>query len=1262
MVVDPSIYVKVCGIVENLDNLIPVGTLTIHDFPKGNFDYCGIKSPDRWTWLNLPFIQDICRKENDNDNYDVPLLKCLRFLLDFKYIRCTYKLFQINDLQLVRIRVYAVPGDVKGFRFINTWRKRFRIKNVTKNWRFLIELLDFSSDSWYMAKPLNEMLLVPYTVRPSSSSTNNCNGYNFHLDRWHNGKPYSMSKERMTPSLITRIQKLYGSITSPQMAKYATNAKFKLFQPLQTPRERLESLVSNASNGTVEIDGLKARMYSYQVISLARMYEKEAIQQYHHLPGLLDFKDCSHSKTPYYVHINTFVFYRNPDLIRLPRGGILAENMGLGKTLICLALVCLTKNDITETPEDLLLYRQEDSKSRILLKSLVNTCVLFINDNSMPWKYFINEIPPQVIQRLGESPGSFKLKIDYNNQHNSVFDVPKRRSYRKKESVLDHQPEDYLYRNVYHSSTTLVVVPENLIHQWSNELAKHVHHNYLKKLFVSSHFSEISGQFMTFMNDMTTLDPLQLIQYDLIIISNQIFGKLFNKPENPLLKVYWKRLIIDEGHSINSKNSRTSLLCKDILAERKWAVTGTPTSGLTNIYVDEEEEEQEDTRKSKYVIKNTFDERNDLAKLGNIVSNFLKVEPFHSQLKSWTNLIVKPLISGSYNAEQALYMLINNLMVRHNPLDISDSLVLPQLHHEVVYLQPSFHNKLSINLFAAVLAVNAVTSERTGIDYMFHPSNRMQLRRLITNLQRATFHWTGFTQKDVETLIKICRHALKKKKPDGSHYYTVSDNKLLIKSMEIAKTALSNSQWRSGALLHEMSYYINGLPLQFAKYFGVSHQPLNQSQSSVFGAPHLNAIQDFVYKNRFTRFQDIQQFNELLDPSSRVFWDRYWNDSLKSNDNKFSKQGSQKKPQAIMQAEIISAINIPEIVEGFKPQYMVDETAWEYDNELSVTQDHKTDVNDLTFEKLRKAIVSGTASAKLSYLGARLLEHKLNKDKSIVFYEFEDSAYYLTELLDILGVQYILYATFNKPEQRAQNLSEFSLYDSNNRGGIALIMDLKLASHGLTIISASRVYFLSPVWKTSVEAQAIKRAHRIGQTKEVHVETLVLRDTLEEEIYNLRSSHRNINNGNDDDTNSYEEQTNDNNHAIDDLGVQNYVLKHEFLDFEASENECCGFQAPAISEAIDTENDDDDPDSYSLLNHQLFVNKLTRPHIRQWLIYLCNQDNLEKLTRSKSQKILDKESKKDFMKSFITECEEAPHVNKRPLAIVSKNKRKRVRF
>lgn len=61
-------------------------------------------------------------------------------------------------------------------------------------------------------------------------------------------------------------------------------------------------------------------------------------------------------------------------------------------------------------------------------------------------------------------------------------------------------------------------------------------------------------------------------------------------------------------------------------------------------------------------------------------------------------------------------------------------------------------------------------------------------------------------------------------------------------------------------------------------------------------------------------------------------------------------------------------------------------------------------------------------------------------------------------------------------------------------------MDISQAAFGLDMREASRIYFINPVLNPQVEAQAIGRARRISQKKPVWVETLVLKNSLDEVI------------------------------------------------------------------------------------------------------------------------------------------------------------------
>ncbi|MGI3784089.1 MAG: helicase-related protein, partial [Janthinobacterium lividum] len=61
----------------------------------------------------------------------------------------------------------------------------------------------------------------------------------------------------------------------------------------------------------------------------------------------------------------------------------------------------------------------------------------------------------------------------------------------------------------------------------------------------------------------------------------------------------------------------------------------------------------------------------------------------------------------------------------------------------------------------------------------------------------------------------------------------------------------------------------------------------------------------------------------------------------------------------------------------------------------------------------------------------------------------------------------------------------------------------KAGGVGLNLTEADYVFVLDPWWNPAVEAQAIDRTHRIGQTRPVMVYRLVAADTVEQKVVEL---------------------------------------------------------------------------------------------------------------------------------------------------------------
>jgi SNF2 family DNA or RNA helicase len=71
-----------------------------------------------------------------------------------------------------------------------------------------------------------------------------------------------------------------------------------------------------------------------------------------------------------------------------------------------------------------------------------------------------------------------------------------------------------------------------------------------------------------------------------------------------------------------------------------------------------------------------------------------------------------------------------------------------------------------------------------------------------------------------------------------------------------------------------------------------------------------------------------------------------------------------------------------------------------------------------------------------------------------------------------------------------------------------LLVTLKAGGLGLNLTAADYVFLLDPWWNPAAEAQAIDRAHRIGQTRPVFAYRMVARGTVEERVLALQREKR----------------------------------------------------------------------------------------------------------------------------------------------------------
>ncbi|HEX4825829.1 MAG TPA: DEAD/DEAH box helicase [Candidatus Polarisedimenticolaceae bacterium] len=143
-------------------------------------------------------------------------------------------------------------------------------------------------------------------------------------------------------------------------------------------------------------------------------------------------------------------------------------------------------------------------------------------------------------------------------------------------------------------------------------------------------------------------------------------------------------------------------------------------------------------------------------------------------------------------------------------------------------------------------------------------------------------------------------------------------------------------------------------------------------------------------------------------------------------------------------------------------------------------------------------------SAKLDLLVERLGEVLEEGHKALVFSQFTSLLALVKPRLHALniGTAYLDGAT--PAAAREEAVRRFQT-DPDCR---LFLLSLKAGGYGLNLTAAGYVFLLDPWWNPAVEAQAIDRAHRIGQDKPVIAYRLVARDTVEEKIIALQEHKR----------------------------------------------------------------------------------------------------------------------------------------------------------
>ena len=841
------------------------------------------------------------------------------------------------------------------------------------------------------------------------------------------------------------------------------------------------------------VAGLNTKLYPYQRRSAATMVRREA-EPARILDPRLEALEGPVGNTFYYDK-QSKILLRDKRTYEEPRGGILAETMGLGKTLICLAVILATKGHWPRVPPE---FSTNLYPIRHKVGKLIDMTAAAIARQQIPWRVYFQDLA-----ETGQDNQACLSVLEKNV--GSYIIVPRPTKHTRRPSLVLKE------QTIRLCPVTLVVVPLNLFHHWQNEMASHMSKDALKVLFVR-----------TMQCPMPSED--EIIVSDVILIIKPRFEREMKHPdssyESPLKRVHFLRIIVDEGHDFGSASAGTnaSYALSRLHVDRRWIISGTPTTGLLGVEVGLAAEETPEgiarTASASLVKHRTgatqerVQESKDLERLGRMVKDFFQLRPWANckgdDAASWQDYIM-PDKTGSRKL-RSLRSILQSLVVRHRIEDVERDIRLPPLHNRIIAIAPTWHDKLSLNLFLLQLCVNAVTSERVDQDYMFHTKNSGTLNVLFGNLRKAGFYWTAHEPVEISKTLEIAEKYLEKRmlsdQPLGE-----TDKELFNQASHIGRAALVSDTWKCLSELKDLGIYVEKFPADAREAWSPVDTD-GHSEPLLVAATHLAEAQRTVDSRLYAPnpVDDLAEVGRSVMQSARDYatlrkkHEKYGEnspihladelklltkDTISHSNSDLSPRKKRKLPDHCANEESPATYRLPH-----GSTSALDST--------SICPQTSRPPSDFQPAETR---ICGFASAKLTYLMDRVLALQ-QTEKIIIFYEGDYIAFHIAQALDLTHVRYLIY-TGTLPERRkAAYITTFNTTENFS----VMLMDLSQAAHGLHVASASRVFFVNPVWQPKIEAQAIKRAHRIGQTKPVYAETLVLQDTLEDEMRLRRKS------------------------------------------------------------------------------------------------------------------------------------------------------------
>jgi len=539
------------------------------------------------------------------------------------------------------------------------------------------------------------------------------------------------------------------------------------------------------------------------------------------------------------------------------------------------------------------------------------------------------------------------------------------------------------------------------------------------------------------------------------------------KPEGPLHRVKYWRIILDEAHGIKNRSTKSAKGCFALIAERRWCLTGTP-------------------------IQNKMDDLYSYFK-------FLRLEPFNkwAYFRSLVSDIQDKQKHGvrRENAWLKIQALLKSILLRR-----TKKMVLKDLPKKTIRLdsleftkqEREFYNNIETvmkNKFEKLLAEGLVQRNYMNVLHML-----LRMRQacdhpyLILSKKHGDFKKSGISDDEDDDDVQEEKPMLQKRITIPPRLDR--DKVLQLEEMGFGRIRICNAYLKLGPS-SDVNQVIQHL------FDNWSNKDLDKALPDQNNFTGLKVLSKLEPKARERIEREIGTGKDLACQECPVCLDVLEDGVLTLCGHVFCHECLNEIPQKVCpscraKVRIADAIPLEQIKKG-----------------ESHREEVEMEIKNIPFND-REAKKQGWApSTKLRMLLQTLkdIRTKTNgREKTIVFSQF-------TSMLDLCeipllknGFEYVRYDGKLSINQRDCVLKKFKTSHTHT----VMLMSLKCGNLGLNMTQANHIVFLDLWWNPAVEEQAMDRVHRIGQKKEVEVHRLTVKNTVEQRILKMQDEKRDL--------------------------------------------------------------------------------------------------------------------------------------------------------